>query len=70
MRYLLHVRVGDNKKRTYRVDAADEAEARGRLLPRLAPHERDTLIIDSIEIDPATLQSTDGFGTFLIDNHD
>lgn len=69
MRYLLHVRVGEGKKRTYRIDAKSEAEAKERLPSRLAPQERENVIIDAIEIDPASLGSEEPFGIFLNDNH-
>lgn len=70
MRYLLHVRVLETKKRTYKIDAKDEAEAKERLPTRLAPKEREGVIIDSIEIDPSSLGESDPFGTFVLDNHD
>ncbi len=69
MRYLLHVRVSGDKKRTYRIDARSEEEAKERLTPRLAPHEREDVIIDSIEIDPASIVDDEAFGIFLNDNH-
>ncbi|MEA1918723.1 MAG: hypothetical protein U9N52_02695 [Campylobacterota bacterium] len=68
MEYILHVRVLENKKRSYRITAKDEDEAKERLLTRLAPKERDGVIVDSIEIDPASLGSEEPYGIFLNDN--
>lgn len=64
MHYLVDVRVDGEKKRTYRIDAKDETEAKARLMPRLSPAQRDTVIIDSIKIDPATVGDEDPFGVF------
>jgi hypothetical protein len=62
--YILHVRVFESKKRTYKISAKDEDEARTRLLTRLAPSEREGVIIDSIEIDPSSLGDEEPFGIF------
>jgi hypothetical protein len=67
--YILHVRVLESKKRTYKITAKDQDEARTRLLTRLAPSEREGVIIDSIELDPASLGDEEPFGVFLNDNH-
>jgi len=64
VRYLINVRVDGTKKRTYPVDAADETQARERLLLRLPPHQRDSLIVDEIKIDPASLLNDDPYGLF------
>jgi len=64
MRYLINVRVDGDKKRTYPVDAADETQARERLLLRLPPHQREGVIIDTIKIDPASLVNEDPYGIF------
>ena len=69
MRYLLHVRIGE-QKRTYRIDADNEAQAKERLPSRLPPHQRDGVIIDEIKIDPAFAGNEEAFGIFLNDNHD
>jgi len=67
--YILHVRVLESKVRTYKITAKDEEQARVRLLTRLAPGEREGVIIDSIAIDPASLGEEEPFGVFLNDNH-
>jgi len=64
MKYLINVRVDGDKKRTYPIDAADEAQARERLLLRLPPHQRDDVIVDNIKIDPASLLDSDPYGIF------
>jgi hypothetical protein len=64
VRYLINVRVDGDKKRIYPVDAADEVQAKERLLLRLPPHQRDDVIVDDIKIDPASLLDTDPYGVF------
>ena len=64
MQYILDVRVERDKKRTYRIDAKDEFEAKKRLLDRLPQKQRDTVIIDSIKIDPSTIVDDDPYGIF------
>lgn len=64
MRYLINVRVEGDKRRTYPIDAADETQARERLLLRLPPQQRDNLIVDEIKIDPASLVDEDPYGLF------
>jgi len=64
MRYLINVRVDGDKKRTYPIDAGDELQARERLLLRLPPHQRDSVIVDDIKIDPASLINDDPYGIF------
>ncbi len=64
VRYLMNVRVDGTKKRTYPIDAADETQARERLLLRLPPNQRDGLIVDDIKIDPASLIDSDPYGIF------
>jgi len=64
MRYLINVRVDGDKKRTYPIDAADETQAKERLLLRLPPQQRDGVIVDDIKIDPASLIDTDPYGIF------
>ena len=64
MRYLINVRVDGDKKRTYPIDAADEAQAKERLLLRLPPQQRDGVIVDDIKLDPASIIDTDPYGIF------
>jgi hypothetical protein len=64
MRFLVNVRVEGDKKRLYPIDAEDETQAKERLLLRLPPHQRDTLIVDDIRIDPASIINTDPYGIF------
>ena len=67
MRYLINVRVDGDKKRTYPIDATDETQARERLLLRLPPHQRDSVIVDDIRIDPTSLIETDPYGIYAED---
>ncbi len=69
MKYLLHVSI-DERKRTYRIDANDEVQAKERMLLRLPPHQRDEVVINGIERDPAFIGKEEPFGIFLNDNHD
>lgn len=55
----------EEQKRTYKIEAKDEAQAKERLMLRLPPHQRDTIIIDSIQIDPATVGDDEPYGIFL-----
>jgi len=69
MTYKIDIRVHQDKKRTYKIDAKNEAEAIKRLMTRLAPSERNDVIVDSVEPDPSSFQGDDAFGVFLNDNH-
>jgi len=64
MHYIIDVRVDQDKKRTYRINAKDETEAKERLKDRLPPHQRDSLIIDDINIDMSTMVQDDPYGVF------
>lgn len=64
MRYLVDVRVDGDKKRTYRIDASDETQVIERLKLRLPPAQRDTVLVDGIKIDPATVGGDDPFGVY------
>jgi len=64
MHYIIDVRVDQDKKRTYRINAKDETEAKERLKDRLPPHQRDSLIIDDINIDMSTMVQDDPYGIF------
>mgnify|MGYP000091151069 CR=1 FL=1 len=59
MRYLLEVRIADKKPQTFPIDAKDESEAKERLALRLPPNKRDKIIIDSITLDPKSIQFDD-----------
>jgi len=66
LRFIVDVRVFGDKKRTYRIDAKGEDEVHERLMSRLAPKERESVIIDGVRPDPAVLPSGDEpFGIFL-----
>lgn len=66
MRYIVDVRVSGDKKRTYKIDAKNEDEIHERLISRLAPKERESVIIDGVKPDPAVHPSGDEpFGIFL-----
>ncbi len=64
MRYLIDIRL-EGKSRLYPIDADNETQAIERLKLRLPPHQRESIIIDSIEIDPASIPNDDPFGIFL-----
>ncbi|MDD2782309.1 hypothetical protein [Sulfuricurvum sp.] len=64
MRYLIDIRL-EGKSRLYPIDADNETQAVERLKLRLPPHQRESIIIDSIEIDPASIPNDDPFGIFL-----
>lgn len=64
MRYLIDIRL-EGKSRLYPIDADNEAQAIERLKLRLPPHQRESITIDSIEIDPASIPADDPFGVFL-----
>jgi hypothetical protein len=63
VQYLIDIRL-DQTKRTYRIDADSEAQARERLLLRLPPHQRDSVIIDAVKIDRTTVGAEDPYGSF------
>lgn len=66
MRFIVEIRVSGDKKRTYKIDAKGEEEVHERLISRLAPKERDSVIIDAVRPDPAALPTGDEpFGIFL-----
>lgn len=64
MRYLIDIRL-EGKSRLYPIDADNKTQAIERLKLRLPPHQRESIIIDSIEIDPASIPNDDPFGVFL-----
>jgi Tfp pilus assembly ATPase PilU len=64
MRYLIDIRL-EGKSCIYPIDAKNETQAIERLKLRLPPHQRESFIIDSIEIDPASIPADDPFGVFL-----
>lgn len=63
MRYLVDIRL-DGKSRLYPIDADNETQALERLKLRLPPHQRESIIIDSITLDPASIPNNDPFGVF------
>jgi len=64
MEYIIDMRLGDTTKRTYRITAKNENEAKERLKLRLAPQHRDALIIDSIRLYQTALGEEDPYGIF------
>ncbi|MGA9047212.1 hypothetical protein [Sulfuricurvum sp.] len=64
MRYLIDIRL-EGKTRLYPIDADNEEQALERLKLRLPPHQRESVIIDSIAIDPASVLNDDPFGVFV-----
>jgi hypothetical protein len=64
MEYIIDMRLGEKTKRTYRINAKDEEEAKERLKLRLAPQHREEVIIDSIRLYQTTLGDDDPYGIF------
>ncbi len=64
MRYLIDVGI-EGKNRIYPIDADNETQAIERLKLRLPPHQRESIEIHSIKIDPASIPDDDPFGVFL-----
>jgi len=64
MEYIIDMRLGEKTKRTYRINAKDEAEAKERLKLRLAPQHREEVIIDSIRLYQTALGDNDPYGIF------
>lgn len=64
MKFLIDIRL-EGKVRRYPIDASNQKEAVERLKLRLPPNQRDTFIIDSIELDPSSIPEDDPFGVFL-----
>ena len=63
MTYIIDIRI-DDKKRSYRIEAKSEEEAKERLGLRLPPAQRDFVIIDSIKIDMTTVGDEAPYGEF------
>lgn len=63
MIFIIDIRI-EEQKRTYKIEAKDEAQAKERLMLRLPPDQRDTLTIDSIQIDPSTVGDDEPYGSF------
>lgn len=68
-RYLVEIHTAAGKKRTYRIEAANEEAALASLPNRMPPAERDGYTVDAVKPDPAFIP-TEAHGTFLLDNHD
>jgi len=64
MRYIIEIRIATKNKRSYKIDAKDEKEAIDRLNLRLPKEQRDNYIVDSISIDPLSLNNEEPFGIF------
>ena len=64
MRYIINITLASKESRKYLVDASEEDEAKERLLLRLHPDQRDTVKIDSIEIDPTSIIYENPFGIY------
>jgi hypothetical protein len=64
MEYIIDMRLGEKTKRTYRINAKDEEEAKERLKLRLAPQHRGEVIIDSIRLYQTALGDEDPYGIF------
>lgn len=64
MKFLIDIRL-EGKVRRYPIDASNQEEAVERLKLRLPPNQRETFVIDSIELDPSSIPEDDPFGVFL-----
>lgn len=64
MRYLIDIRVGGGKSRTYPIEAKDEDEALERLKLRLPPKQREAFVVDALKIDPKSFDVEEPYGTF------
>jgi hypothetical protein len=64
MQFIIEIRVDEHQKRTYRIDADDEAEALERLKLRLPPTQRDNFVIDELKIDMTTVGIEEPYGAF------
>ncbi|MGD9969595.1 MAG: hypothetical protein AB7S65_04010 [Sulfuricurvum sp.] len=64
MRYLIDIRI-EGKTRRYPIEAANESEAIERLKLRLPPQQRESVVIDTVALDPASVPDEDPFGVFL-----
>lgn len=63
MRYLINILI-DGKSHLYPINAKDEEDAYQKLKLRLPPHQREHIMIDSINIDPSTVHYDEPFGVF------
>jgi hypothetical protein len=70
MTYIIDILTAEKKKKTFKIEAKNEEEAKERLKLRLPPDKRESFSIESIKIDMSTVNIQDPFGTFLLDNHD
>lgn len=64
MQYIIEIRTAEQKKSSYRIEAASEQEALERLKLRLPPEKRDTFTVDSLRIDLTTVGVDDPYGIF------
>jgi len=64
MRYTIEIRIATKNRRSYKIDAKDEKEALSKLALRLPPDQRDNYVVDSISIDPLSINSDEPFGIF------
>jgi len=66
MRYIVSIRL-NKEKRTYFIDAVDEAQVKERLLLRLPPNQRAKCQIDEIKLDPKSIVESEPFGIYTED---
>ena len=64
MQYIITIRIGEGQKRTYRIDASGEEEAKERLKLRLPPAQRENFVIDEFKIDMSSVGVEEPYGTF------
>jgi len=67
MRYIIEIRISTKNRRSYKIDAKDEKEAFSKLALRLPPDQRDNYVVDSISIDPLSINIDEPFGVFSED---
>lgn len=64
MRFIINIHLQSKQKRLYTIDAKDETQAKERLMLRLPPKERETVVIVNITVDPSTITHEDPFGIY------
>ena len=64
MPYIFTIRTTDDKRLTFRIDALTETEARARLEFRLPPEQRDSAVIEEMQIDLTAIDDDDAPADF------
>lgn len=67
MVYIIDILTHEKKKKSFRITADNEEQAKERLQLRMPPNNRDNFTIESIKIDASTLNMEEPFGSFYGD---